>query len=462
MNQTQVFSDVIYFLFFVVFVDSFQSFLELRFVGRFSNQTVEAGHRVLYIFLSLAVNLLELRWHLAPLSLFFLLVRIALLWGVGAVLLKCQSVAALLVAIVAKTVNLLSTGMISSILFLTISAALRAPFLKTGIGGAILGFSGSFFTFVLIIAAYEFILRKLKWQGALPSRYFAVFFLPVLMVLIVEQYIFNQVYGLEVIIESATIIKPIADHWQMLFIQLFACFSLFSALYACRRLTEDVSNRTKILLLERETAAQRDYLEEARTRDEQTRSFRHDINHHLLVLDGLLERGEAEKAKAYLRKLKAVSETLSFPCKTGNTVVDTVLGSKLSVARQSGIEVECTVRIPSGCAVDELDLCVLFSNAVDNAIHACSELESTLRYIRISGKQKGDFLMIEMENSCSAHGIYQKGIGLSNIEAVAQKYQGAVTAEKAGALFRLSVLLVISRHLHDISVKPHCNISGEP
>jgi len=48
------------------------------------------------------------------------------------------------------------------------------------------------------------------------------------------------------------------------------------------------------------------------------------------------------------------------------------------------------------------------------------------------------------ENSCLGTDEFKKGIGLSNIEAVAEKYHGAVLAEKADVHFSLSVLLNIS------------------
>lgn len=455
MNQTPILFDDVHFSFFVVLADAVQSLLELRFFGRFSGQKTKKGHYILYLFLSLTISAIEIRLSLAPFSLLFLLIRILLLWGIGSALLTCQPAISLLSAIVAKTIPMLSAGITASITFLAISSAAKFAFGKTSSVGFMLEFLGPLFTFALIIAAYQIILRKFKWQGALPNQYMAVFFLPVFMLLIVEQYVFNQVYGNEVMIENATIMKPFADNWSILIIQLFACFSLFSTLYACRRLTEDFSNRIRLLLLERETAAQRDYVEETRARCEQTRSFRHDIKHHLLALYGLLAQGETQKAKAYVQKLEIISENLSFPCKTGNTVVDTVLGSKLSLARQHGIEVECTVKIPSPCTVDDLDLCVLFANAVDNAIHACNNQTDGMRFIRISGKQKGDFFMVALENSCLPDGPYKKGIGLANIEAVCEKYHGAVTTEKQGNWFRLHALLVISRHLDDISVKLH-------
>ncbi|MEN6488346.1 MAG: ATP-binding protein, partial [Smithella sp.] len=269
----------------------------------------------------------------------------------------------------------------------------------------------------------------------------------------IERYISERVYGNVVTMTETGVVHPTVDNWQILILQLFACFSLFSILYASQKLSEDYSNRMRLALLEQEIHGQEEYLREAETRHKQTQAFRHDIKSHLLAMEGLLKGGEAEKAREYLSRLEEISQSLSLLCRTGNTVVDSLLSNKLSAAQQKEIEIECIVKIPSPCAIENLDLCVIFSNAVDNAVKACEQVVTGPRYIRISGKQKGDLFLLEIENSRSAEPSYQKGsgLGLSNIETVAEKYDGAVATETGETWFRLNVLLVIPRHLTDIS-----------
>ena len=50
---------------------------------------------------------------------------------------------------------------------------------------------------------------------------------------------------------------------------------------------------------------------EAQTRYEKTRAFRHDLQNHLFVLDGLLSAGRTEEARRYLEKLEAASAALA-------------------------------------------------------------------------------------------------------------------------------------------------------
>lgn len=159
------------------------------------------------------------------------------------------------------------------------------------------------------------------------------------------------------------------------------------------------------------------------------------------VLNGLLNHGELDESKAYLNKLKTVSTSLSFPYQTGNPVVDILLSGKLGLAKE--ITTEISLLLPRPCGIEDFDLCVIFANALDNAINAC-RLTEGVKSIRISGERQGDFYMLAFENTCLDEPLPPAGIGLSNIKSVAEKYDGAMLTEKVGQRFFLNVLLNIS------------------
>jgi len=187
--------------------------------------------------------------------------------------------------------------------------------------------------------------------------------------------------------------------------------------------------------------AQRAYLAGAQARSEQTRAFRHDIRNHLSVLDGLLRRGELEAGRAYLSKLEAVSASLTGPYQTGSPVVDILLGEKLGLAPE--ITAEVALVLPQPCGIDEPDLCVIFANALDNAVAAC-RAGGDAPFLRVAGQRQGDFYLLTFENTCPEGPLPPPGTGLASLRAAAGKYRGAVQTEKAGGRFTLSVLLDIS------------------
>ena len=94
----------------------------------------------------------------------------------------------------------------------------------------------------------------------------------------------------------------------------------------------------------------------------------------------------------------------------------------------------------------DIDLCIILSNGLDNAIQACQKIDSgTEKYIRVSSSTQGDFILLEIENSIRRKELFKRGTGLMNIKAVAEKYEGAISVKMGDASFSLSVLLVISQ-----------------
>lgn len=242
-----------------------------------------------------------------------------------------------------------------------------------------------------------------------------------------------------------------ANHYQMFVIQLFGMASLFCLMFAYKKLLQNFQLRTELSLLEQEERSFKQYVEEARARYEKTKSFRHDIKNHMTVVKDLLRNGDSEEALAYIGDLAEMTEELSFPCSTGSPVADILLGNKLGIAKSIGIAVDCSLILPYPCPVRDIDFGIILSNALDNAIRACRDINGGAEtYIRVSGRIQGDFVLMEVENSFQEKGRAGEGTGLSNIRAVTEKYQGAMSIKTQGGSFILSVLLVIPRHTESI------------
>jgi len=269
---------------------------------------------------------------------------------------------------------------------------------------------------------------------------------PCLFFLVSEMFILDMVYtapaGLPARLEAGR-------HLSLMAVQTLGLAALFCTLYACRRVCEGFRARRSMELLAQELRAQENYAAQAQARYERTRAFRHDLQNHLSVLDGLLKGGEAEQAREYLDKLGASARELSLPVRTGSTLLNVLLGDKLALAEGLGIDWDVSLSLPE-TGMDGPDLCLIFANALDNAIAACAELEGR-RYIRVSGERQGDFYMLEFENSCAPGPRKPMGVGLSNIRRAAEKCGGTVMIENSGSVFRLNVLLDISLHQNDSS-----------
>lgn len=305
---------------------------------------------------------------------------------------------------------------------------------------------------VLLMAGFFYytVNRLFFNDETMEKQYLFVILIPILLLFFMDEYISAVLYG-STAVQNAGGSNIAVNHYQMLAIQLFGMASLFCILFAYKKLLQNVRLHTELSLLEQEEHTLNRYVEEARARYEKTKSFRHDIRNHITVVKDLLRGGKEDEALTYLGNLAEMTEELSFPCGTGNPAADILIGNKLGIAESRGIEAECSLLLPYPCEIRDIDLCIVLSNALDNAIRACRDAGDGVRkYIRVTGRVQGDFVLLEIENGFSGKGPVRKGTGLSNIGAIAEKYQGSMSIKTEDDTFLLSVLLVIPRHAESI------------
>lgn len=243
----------------------------------------------------------------------------------------------------------------------------------------------------------------------------------ILFIGIAEQMVLSVVYGDTIIWDMEQgLLLPIVNSAEIFILQFFACIGLISVLVTYRQLVKAIQTEQTVKLLEQQTNEQVTYVKEAQIREQQTRSFKHDIRNHFLLLHELLKKGQTTDALDYLSDLEDVTNTLTCQCRTGNSIIDTLLNSKFTIAAQKGIQTTCEISIPSSTDIKDIDWCILLSNAIDNAIHASECVETENRYLHINGAQKGNFFLLTIENRClkDTQNKFQEGIGISNIRAV--------------------------------------------
>lgn len=309
---------------------------------------------------------------------------------------------------------------------------------------------GNMVSLLLAGLCYHMVYRYFSYYEAIKKQYVMMVLIPILMMFFMGEYINSSLYGFSMTDDRRVIVY--ANHYHMLAIQLLGLASLFCILFAYKKLLQNFRLSTELSLLEQEERSLNQYVEEARAHYGKTRSFRHDIKNHIAVVKELLQKGKTEQALNYIGDMGGMAEELSFPCSTNNPVVDILAGKKLGIAESMGIDVSCSLFLPYPCGLRDIDVCIILSNALDNAIHACKNMEENeKRYIRVAGRIQGDFILMEVENSFRGNSMFKMGTGLSNIKAVAEKYHGAMSIKTEGRAFILHVLLIIPQHPEGIS-----------
>lgn len=181
------------------------------------------------------------------------------------------------------------------------------------------------------------------------------------------------------------------------------------------------------------------------------KKFRHDIRNHLYTLDELIRQGREEEYHCYMKEIFGILEMPSNFVDTGNSVVDAIINQYADTFSKEGITLQIDGHLPVGCFIKSFDLCIIFSNMLQNALEAvrkCEkrEIEITLRYdeygVYIYQKNtyktviiKGNRLVTSKEDS-TVHGV-----GSVNMRESIEKYKGTIEYKAKDHWFGLTIWL---------------------
>ena len=184
-------------------------------------------------------------------------------------------------------------------------------------------------------------------------------------------------------------------------------------------------------------AAQERLVDEARKQYTEMKTLRHDMRHYLMAAAELIRADKTEEAKEYIEKIidDKVDRT-AFAIDTGDVVIDAVINSRIAVCLKNHIEIKCMIDSrPKG--VGGIDMSVLLSNVLDNAIRGCAGAEEP-KIELIIGMRKA-FTYIIVKNSIKESVLAKNpnletdkedksahGFGIMSIRKVAEKYAGNV------------------------------------
>ncbi len=373
---------------------------------------------------------------------------ILLLMAAGKIFWKIKWVLSVLYAVVAVEIMNLCFGFVNSlstILFPVIFE--KNPILF----GLIFMGVGNLSALALSILCAKVIQRCCTGEEIVDRNYAFMILMPALLIFLVSGFINTNVYGNTSFIEKNEGLTGVSPY-SMLFMQTLGIVSLFCIIFTYKKLTESFRLHQETALLEMQANFLNQYVEEVKLRYEKTKSFRHDIKNHVTVIKELLENQKEKEALQYVGEMEHLTADLSFPVSTNHPVLDIFLGNKLGIAKDRQIQVQCSMLVPYPCGIRDMDFCIILGNALDNAISACNQIRNEKqKWIRVTGKVQGDFLLMEIENSYTGRKTIRSGTGLSNIKAVAEKYHGAMEIKTEGEVFVLSVLVVIPQQGESIS-----------
>ncbi len=182
------------------------------------------------------------------------------------------------------------------------------------------------------------------------------------------------------------------------------------------------------------------------------RGWRHDYHNHMQTLKAYLAMNQIEEIHNYLDHLEEDLDSIDIAIRTGNTSVNAILSSKISIAQKNAINVSCKATVPPDLRISDVHLCAVIGNLMDNAIEACEKVPAQNRFIRVYIGIFKQQLYISVTNATESTRrkklselITSKkgehGLGLRRVDKIVAQYDGYVNRKNEPGVFATEIML---------------------
>ncbi|MDR0347097.1 MAG: GHKL domain-containing protein [Coriobacteriales bacterium] len=184
---------------------------------------------------------------------------------------------------------------------------------------------------------------------------------------------------------------------------------------------------------------------------EEVRALRHDLRHQLRAIHGYLQKGNVEGALGYVDAISGNIPEIGSKLLCDNFAVNAVAVHYLDIANENHIQTDLRLVVPTDLGqIPDNDMSIIVGNLFENAIEACQFVDEDKRFIRMSSKVVKKRLTLVIDNSFD--GTYTerkgefysrkregKGVGISSVRAVVERYGGSLKYEVANGVFMTSL-----------------------
>lgn len=234
---------------------------------------------------------------------------------------------------------------------------------------------------------------------------------------------------------------------------VYALLLILALFYSMFLMMANILNKNKKLQQENLfLSVQQERYENLRSAIEEARQARHDIRHHFLQLSAMAKDGDLEKIKEYLQNAMDKIPTLDYHfCE--NHSVDNVIGYYYALAQKEEIPFDARVDLPKELFVDEMDLSLILSNLLENALEASRKTTAAQQQISLEIYQhSASILLIRVENNFDGtikeknhlfHSTKRKGLGIGtqSVRRMAEKNDGSCNFTYEDGVFTAKVML---------------------
>ena len=240
-------------------------------------------------------------------------------------------------------------------------------------------------------------------------------------------------------------------NWMSVVSAIGLFFSTFFGLYLYERLARQSEAIRQQEQYEQQLKTELRHLDDIIAKQEELKKVRHDMKNQLLVIKSYFKQGDNKSGMGYVNTLvDAINETKPS-IYSGNVALDAIINTKKILAENKGIIFTVDIMQAANLPMDDVDVCVIFGNALDNAIEACERCECEKHFINLFLVQKHQKLVCKISNTApiGSTSIEQSskkdkenhGYGLVNIKESLAKYDSEPVIEQKDGVFCLGFVI---------------------
>lgn len=222
------------------------------------------------------------------------------------------------------------------------------------------------------------------------------------------------------------------------------------------RLASYLADSLKAGLERKNLRLQQNYYEELEKNQLEIRKLRHDMKNQFAVAGQLLAEKKYQEAETYFEHLSGHMETRNRKfCE--NSIVNALLNLKYNAAMEAGVDCFFHIEIDGMAGVDDITLCVIFGNTLDNAIEACLKMKDAgKRKLSVKARYAKNYFSYEIVNT-KENEIRRKkerfltdkedgkehGMGVASVKDAVRRYGGTMDISYTEEEFRVVVLMEV-------------------
>lgn len=210
------------------------------------------------------------------------------------------------------------------------------------------------------------------------------------------------------------------------------------------------ADKLKMKVMEHRLKAEEENYNLIESKYTEIRQLKHDIRNQLSVANSMFRNGSEQDAINYLNKLSESLSDAGGICYTGISAVDSIINIKWQEALSRGIAFTNKVNVYDTMNIDNLLLCRILANLLDNAIEGAERSSGENKYVYISIVQAEKKLSICVMNSAdevdtnnlTTHKLGSgHGVGISSIKNVVKQLGGIISFEWENGIFTADILI---------------------